>query len=58
MERGAKTLILGIALGAAAVTLAYRMRQLLEERDPDTLMTRLQEEMDDLERRLHLPKKA
>jgi hypothetical protein len=50
MDRGGKNLILGIAIGAVAVILAMRIKQIREEEDPDALMQRLTEQMESLER--------
>jgi len=51
MDRATKGLIMGIAIGAAGVTLALRLRQVLEERDPQAVADRIAEELSDLEKR-------
>jgi hypothetical protein len=52
MDRGAKTLILGIVVGAASVVLALRLRQLIEERDPDILVEKIADQLEELEARI------
>ncbi|CAN5350645.1 hypothetical protein BH11ARM1_BH11ARM1_11010 [soil metagenome] len=52
VERGAKTLILGLVVGAASVILAVRLKQLVAEMDSGRLSDRLQDDMDALEQRL------
>lgn len=52
MKFGPKALILGIAIGAVGVALALRLKQILEERDPDSLVDRIGEDLRALEARV------
>ncbi|HSI73747.1 MAG TPA: hypothetical protein VK934_11285 [Fimbriimonas sp.] len=50
MDRGGKNLILGIAIGAVAVLLAVRIKQIRDEEDPDALMEKLTDQLNSIER--------
>jgi uncharacterized membrane-anchored protein YhcB (DUF1043 family) len=52
VDRGAKTLILGIVIGAVSVVLLDRLRQIREDQDPEALVDRLADQMDALEQKL------
>ena len=45
-------LVLGITIGAVGVVLALRLRQVLEERDPEALADRIADDLRSLESRL------
>jgi hypothetical protein len=57
MLRATKTLLLGMALGAVGMMVAWHFRRLAQENDPEALIDRLGRDLDDLERSIP-PKKA
>ena len=51
MNRATKILILGITLGAVGAVLGLRLKQIMDERDPEALADRIAEDLRELEAR-------
>lgn len=48
MTRG-KVLLMGMVVGAAGILMYSRLRELLDDRDPEKLMLKLKDQFDELE---------
>jgi len=51
MSRVATTLFIGVAIGAVGALLVRRLQEYVANNDPDTLIDRLSQQVDTLERR-------
>jgi hypothetical protein len=55
MKHVATTLLVGIAIGAIGVVMIKRLREVIADGDPEALVDRISNQVEDLERRLAEP---